>query len=374
MGIFSGNPADRATGNVSPGSRAEAGRSTSGMSNGTTRNSSVGSSGRSASSGGGNQGLARDMGDRGFRTSTSGVTAGSMKDQSRLGAAETVNTGAKGGYLGSIADRRSSMSMPSMSTGPVSRGIQKSTVSMPSARMTGIQDYNSIVPGKVTMTAEKIPFGKKNPSLAKYMGGTPAKPVKVAVGVAKKMASTVSKTGAYISSADWFAKQGLPASALTKVGTKTPGYGTTTIQAGPATVGLSYPKTVATGKSFGTYKAGPLASTGPVSRGVQSKSSTGPVSRNVQKSTVSNVSAARTDRAPSSAAASTPKYYDTDYRRDVTEAFRKSPPAKVSPANQPVFVQLVRQVKQRLPLVIQKVLIPTKNLKRDLVYFRTLVL
>jgi hypothetical protein len=132
------------------------------------------------------------------------------------------------------------------------------------------------------MTAEKVPFGQKNPSLAKYMGGTPAKPVNVSVEEAKKMAGTVSKTGAYVSSANWAAQMGLPASALTKVGTKTAGYGTTTVKAGPATVGLSYPKSVATGKSFGTYSAAPKASTGPVYRGVQSKASTGPVSRGIQ--------------------------------------------------------------------------------------------
>ena len=135
------------------------------------------------------------------------------------------------------------------------------------------------------MTAEKVPFAQKNPSLGKYMGGTPAKPVNVSVEEAKKMAGTVKKTGAYVSAASPLAKGALTEEALKQLGTVKKGYGTTTLQAGKGilsgTIDISYPKSVATGKSFGTYTAGSKASSGPVSRGMQSKASTGPVSRGV---------------------------------------------------------------------------------------------
>jgi hypothetical protein len=302
MAVFSGNPADRATGNVAPGSLREAAGSS--LSNGTARNNNFGGT------------LGRDLGDRGLRANRDGLGAGSMKDQSRIGS-DTVVRSTKGSYLGGVGDRQAMASAaamstgpvprntPKASTGPVSRGVMAKAPTSAPMMKTGLQDYKSIVPGKVTMTAEKVPFAQKNPNLAKYMGGTPAKPVKVTVAEAKKMAGTVAKTGAYVSSANWFAEQGLPKSALTKVGTKTSGYGTTTVQAGPAMVGLSYPKSVATGKSFGTYTAGSKSSTGPVSRGTQPKSSTGPVSRGISPTPQST------------------KYYDVNYKRDVAEAFRK---------------------------------------------------
>lgn len=316
MAVFSGNPADRATGNVQPGSLREA----SGMSNGTTRNNNFGG------------GLGASTRDGGFGSNSGGAgqTVNTAAKGNRL---QSVNTAAKGDYLGSSLSSNTtrtpsinrmnttysgaatemsnaitatgvrgldystpayrsqtssqytaqavrglaprSTSIARASTGPVSRGVTASTgtSNTNSARMTGIQDYKSIVPGKVTMTAEKVSFGQKNPSLAKYMGGTPAKPVNVSVEEAKKMASTVSKTGAYVSSANWAAQMGLPKAALSKVGTTTSGYGTTTIKAGPATVGLSYPKSVATGRSFGAYTAGSLSSTGPVSRNITPASS-----------------------------------------------------------------------------------------------------
>lgn len=314
MATFSGNPADRATGNVSPGSRAEAGRATSGMSNGTARNSGVGSGGMSGGSG--NQGLARDMGDRGFRTSTAGVSAGSMKDQSRIGAAETVNTSAKGGYLGTTADRRSSMSVPKMSTGPVSRGIQTQSMTKPNgvvstpapAFKSGYADSQSIVPGKVTMKPETISFGKKNPSMAKYLGGTTAKPVKVSVDTATKMATTVPKVGAYISDAGTLAKRNLPKTSLSQLGVTKKGYGSTVLNVGGMTsITLSYPKVTKTGKSFGTY-----TSTAPAkAASVKPASTPAPFSKG--------------KGSPAAAKTSTGRYYDTDYKRDVAEAFRKSP-------------------------------------------------
>lgn len=306
MAVFSGNPADRATGNVSPGSVREA----SGVSNGTTRNNNfggtLGASTREGGFGGSSGGYSGDA--RGtntvnqrspaFNAERAGVRLGPNAAQAIAGAGYSASTANKTAMQINVATawdqdldnqlkqfQQSSTGPVSRgiqskaSTGPVPRGVQAATMAKAPARMSGIQDYKSIVPGSVKMTAEKVPFGQKNPSLAKYMGGTPAKPVNVSVAEAKKMAGTVAKTGAYISAADWTAQMGLPASALTKVGTKTAGYGTTTIKAGPATVGLSYPKSVATGRSFGAYTAGPLSSTGPVYRGVQPKSSTGPVSR-----------------------------------------------------------------------------------------------
>ena len=267
MALFSGNPADRAMGGV-PGSVAEASRS-SGMSNGTARNNSFGGT------------LGRDLGDRGFRSDTGGVRTGSMKDQGRI-ASLSVNSAGKGDYMGSVADRQATVSglkQPSkMSTGPVSRNIQPSVSSPAPKMMSSIQDYKSIVPGRVTFTDQKVPFAQKNPSLSKYLGGTPAKPVNVTVDEAKKMAGTVQKSGAFISGANWAAQMGLPKSSLAKVGTKTSGYETTTVSAGPAKVDISYPKTVATGVRVGTFTPAPKMSTGPVSRNY-SKSSTGPVSR-----------------------------------------------------------------------------------------------
>ena len=337
MGIFSGNPADRATGNVSPGSRAEAGRptSSSGMSNGTTRNSSIGGSG-GGGGGGGNAGLARDLGDRGFRATSAGVGAGSMKDQSRISPISTTKDQSRISTSGSLKDQ--SRITSSMSTGPVSRNIQTQSVAKPNgvvstpapAFKSGLTDSKSIVPGSVTMKAETISFGKKNPSMAKYLGGTTAKPVNVSVSTAKKMATNVPKVGAYISGAGSLAKSNLPKESLTQLGVTKKGYGSTVLNVGGVTsVTLSYPKSTATGKSYGTYKAGPLSSTGPVPRNTP-KPSTGPVSRGIQGSTVKSTSSVRDDRAPSTPAKSTSRYYDVDYKRDTTEAFRKSAPAKVS--------------------------------------------
>lgn len=176
---------------------------------------------------------------------------------------------------------------PKSSTGPVPRGMAGVAKTYSSPKMkTGIQDYKSIVPGKVTMAAEMVPFAQKNPKLAKYMGGTPAKPINVSVEEAKKMAKSVVEVGAYVSGASPLAKGALDEKALKQLGTVKKGYGTTTVQAGKGlfsgTIDVSYPKSVATDKSFGTYTAGPLSSSGPVSRGVQPKASTGPVSRGVQ--------------------------------------------------------------------------------------------
>lgn len=343
MAVFSGNPADRRMG-AAPGSVAEAARAgTSRISNGTTRNNNFGGQTSRAEPGGGiGRGLAASTRVGGFAGSVgysndrrgnlfadqqspafnaaragvrlgpnaamavrdagySGSTANTLAEKINVGAAwdsdldkqlsqaqrqasiESSALNTSMGVRGIGVPKSSAISKSS--TGPVSRGRQ-SPMSTPSARMSGIQDYKSIVPGKVTMTAEKVPFAQKNPSLAKYMGGTPAKPVKVSVEEAKKMATTVPKVGAYISGASTVAKQALGPDALKQIGTVKKGYGTTTIQANKGifsgTIDISYPKSVATGKSFGTYKAGPLSSTGPVSRGVQAKSSTGPVSRGVQ--------------------------------------------------------------------------------------------
>ena len=175
---------------------------------------------------------------------------------------------------------------PKSSTGPVPRGMAGVAKTYSSPKMkTGIQDYKSIVPGKVTMAAEMVPFAQKNPKLAKYMGGTPAKPVNVSVEEARKMAKSVVEVGAYVSGASPLAKKALDEKALKQLGTVKKGYGTTTVQAGKGifsgTIDVSYPKSVATDKSFGTYTAGSKASSGPVSRGTQSKASTGPVSRGV---------------------------------------------------------------------------------------------
>lgn len=273
MAVFSGNPADRRLG-AAPGSVAEAARSRSSMTNGVSR-------GTPASS------LGRDLGDRGFRADVGGVRSGSMKDQGRIGAAAVVNTGAKGGFMGTVADRQAKVSgikpPASMSTGPVSRNIQKSTVSAPPARMSGIQDTASIVPGRVTFGKMMGPFTQKNPSLAKYVGGTKAKPVNVSIAEAKTVAKKLPKTGAYVSGANWAAKMGLPKEALTSVGTVKKGYATTTVKAGPSVVDISYPKNVVIGKE-GTFVPAARQSTGPVSRGVPTapRMSTGPVSRGVQ--------------------------------------------------------------------------------------------
>lgn len=268
MAVFSGNPADRQLG-AAPGSVAEAARAGTSMTNGVSR-------GTPASS------LGRDMGDRGFRTDVGGVRVGSMKDQgSLIGRAAVVNTGGKGNYLGTPIDRKSGFTAQSLqSTGPVPRNLQKSTVSAPPARMTSIQDYNSIVPGRVEFTNKTVPFGEKNPSLAKYLGGTQTNPVNVSVEEAKKMAGQVSSTGAYVSGANWAAQMGLPKSVLSNVGTLKKGYNTTTVKAGPAVVDISYPKSIVVGRE-GTFVPAPRQSTGPVPRGIQPRSSTGPVPRNV---------------------------------------------------------------------------------------------
>lgn len=272
MAVFSGNPADRRLG-AAPGSVAEAARAKSSMTNGVTR-------GTPASS------LGRDLGDRGFRTDVGGVRAGSMKDQGTLiGRPAVVNTGGKGNYMGTPTDRKSGFTPQSLqSTGPVPRNIQKSTVSTPPARMSGIQDFKSIVPGKVEFTNKTVGFGQKNPSLAKYLGGTQAKPVSVSVEEATKMAGQVPKSGAYISGANWAAKAGLPKATLSKVGAVKKGYATTTVKAGPAVVDISYPKNIVVGRE-GTFVPAPKQSTGPVSRGVQPRASTGPVSRGIQTPT-----------------------------------------------------------------------------------------
>ena len=330
MAVFSGNPADRATGNVAPGSVREAAGSS--MSNGTTRNNDFGGS------------LGNAGGDRGFSAVGSRQTVNTALKGDRL---QTVNTSAKGDMLQTvntatksnriqtgfptrpvsmtpspklsvesasygrgIADSITAMGVrglgytsaldranlaaeattkavrgltPRSPSAPVSRGVQTSVSSTSPKMKTGVEDYKSIVPGKVTMTAEKVPFAKENPSLAKYMGGTPAKPVNVSIEEAKKMAASVPKVGAYVSGASSLAKSALDAEALKQLGTVKKGYGTTTLQAGKGilsgTIDISYPKSVATGKSFGTYTAGSKASSGPVSRGMQSKASTGPVSR-----------------------------------------------------------------------------------------------
>lgn len=288
MATFSGNPADKAIGGI-PGSAAAAQRP-SGMTNGTQRNSSVGSSG-----GGGNGGLGGSSREGGFAGAAGASMAvagsGSRGTGSNYGAGSGLS-GMAGGYGGSAK------SAPSASSG---------------MRMSGATDAASIVPGKVTFTSstvkKSVPFGQAYPSLSGFLGGTVANPKMVTSAQVGALTGTVQKTGAYISGASTLAKAGLPASATKQLGVTTPGYGTTTIGQktafGTATVNLSYPKSVTqtskvqvgsyqstsptSATSASDYRSAPTStqasrmSTGPVSRGVSpaapSRMSSGPVSR-----------------------------------------------------------------------------------------------